>query len=123
MRKTLAILAWAAIPALISISACNGNTGGSSGVGAHAKRARRFAARPRSSQRQQPERPPRGGSTFAAYAYNEGDQPTGLYTDLKPRPRRDRYSPRERKQTFGNSDNVYYCETGSGMAVKSSRCP
>jgi len=55
-----------------------------------------------------------GGSTFVAYAYNEGDQPTGLYTvpQATAPPGSLLYGM---EQTFGNTDNVYYCETGSGL--------
>jgi ABC-type phosphate transport system substrate-binding protein len=115
MRKTLAILAWAAIPAaLISISACNGNSGGTSGVAP-------LPNAPAASQHGRVHHNDNsasdlhgGGSTFVAYAYNEGDQPTGLYTvpQATAPPGSLLYGM---EQTFGNTDNVYYCETGSGL--------
>ena len=85
MRKTLAILAWAAIPALL-MSACNGNSGGSSGLGS-------LPNAPAASQRGSIHHNDNGiadihagGATFPAYGYNLGDQPVGPYTSVQPTP-------------------------------------
>ena len=116
MRKSLAILAWAAIPALL-MSACNGNSGGSSGVGslpnapiasAHGRvhHADNSAADIHT-----------GGATFPAYGYNLGDQPTGSYTNVQatPGPGSLLYNV-AKKNADGN--NYYYCLTGSGTGRK-----
>jgi hypothetical protein len=116
MRKTLAILAWAALPALL-LSACNGNAGGSSGV----------AALPNTtgvSQRAHVHRNDNGaadihagGATFPAYGYNLGQQPAGLYTAAQatPGPGSLLYNVAA-KNADGN--NYYYCLTGSGYGRK-----
>lgn len=116
MRKTLAILAWAAFPALI-LSACNGNPGGSSGVG----------TLPNTRAASQHGRVHRndngagdihtGGATFPAYGYNLGDQPVGLYTSSQatPGPGSILYNVAQ-KNADGN--NYYYCLTGSGYGRK-----
>lgn len=115
MRKILFALALAAVPALV-LSACNGNgTSGTSGI----------SALPSASQHGGGVHPNDNsandlhgaGSTFAAYAYNEGDQPVGLYTSAQPTaPPGSILAGME--STFGNTDNVYYCETGSGFGRK-----
>lgn len=113
MRKTLATLAWAAIPALL-LSACNGTaTGGSSGITPTSNT-------PIVSQRSRVHHNDvsandlhGGGATFPAYGYNLGDQPTGLYTSAQPTagPGSLLYNVAQ-KNNDGN--NYYYCLTGSG---------
>ena len=90
MKKTLAPLAWAAIPALLlSISACNGNATGGSGLtptsnapaaSQHGRVHRKILARLRLHA---------GGATFPAYGYNDGAQPVGTHrpwpSDSRPR--------------------------------------
>jgi ABC-type phosphate transport system substrate-binding protein len=116
MRKTLAILAWAAIPALL-MSACNGNSGGSSGLGS-------LPNAPAASQHGRIHHNDNGiadihagGATFPAYGYNLGDQPTGSYTSIQatPGPGSLLYNV-AKKNADGN--NYYYCLTGSGTGRK-----
>jgi ABC-type phosphate transport system substrate-binding protein len=116
MRKTLAILAWAAIPALL-MSACNGNPGGSSGIGS-------LPNTPVAGEHGRVHHNDNttsdihgGGATFPAYGYNLGDQPVGLYTAAQatPGPGSLLYNVAA-KNSDGN--NYYYCLTGSGYGRK-----
>jgi|HubBroStandDraft_2_1064218.scaffolds.fasta_scaffold15502_2 ABC-type phosphate transport system substrate-binding protein len=116
MRKTLAILAWAAIPALL-MSACSGNSGGSSGLGS-------LPNAPAASQHGRVHHDDNsaadihaGGATFPAYGYNLGDQPVGPYTGVQPTPGPGSllYNAAQ-KNADGN--NYYYCLTGSGYGRK-----
>ncbi|MGA8661614.1 MAG: substrate-binding domain-containing protein [Candidatus Cybelea sp.] len=116
MRKTLAILAWAAIPALL-MSACNGNSGGNSGLTS-------LPNAPAASQHGRIHHNDNGtgdihagGATFPAYGYNLGDQPVGVYTDVQatPGPGSLLFNAAQ-KNADGN--NYYYCLTGSGYGRK-----
>ncbi|HEY1974978.1 MAG TPA: substrate-binding domain-containing protein [Candidatus Baltobacteraceae bacterium] len=108
MRKVLATLALATVPA-IALSACNGPSNGASGVSAlpnttvgHAKlRPNDFSSNDLHA----------GGATFPAYGYNLGSEPAGLAT--KPQ------APPGTGSIFasiklGANATIYYCLTGSG---------
>ena len=88
MKNALATLALAAVPALI-LSACNGNSAsGGSGVAPAVPNAP-AASSHRSHVRRSDNGPQdlhAGGSTFAAYAYNLGNQPTGAYNSPQAPP-------------------------------------
>jgi|SRR5579863_1316508 len=113
MRKTLAALAWAAIPALL-LSACNGNaTGGSSGItpttnGPAASTHGRAHHNDNGAGDLHA-----GGATFPAYGYNLGDQPSGGYTTSQatPGPGSLLYNAAANN---GDGNNYFYCLTGSG---------
>ena len=115
MKKTLAALAWAALPALL-LSACNGNaTGGNSGVTPTTNA-------PAASQHGRVHHNDystgdlhAGGATFPAYGYNLGDQPTGLYnqTTIQPTPGPGSLLYNVAAKN-GDGNNYYYCLTGSG---------
>jgi ABC-type phosphate transport system substrate-binding protein len=108
MKKTLVTLALAAVSALM-LSACNGGSGGSSGVAplpngpaASGHHVRRLDVGSGSLHA--------GGATFPAYGYNLGDQPVGLASNpAQPTPGPGSILA-EAKTTFP----VYYCLTGSG---------
>ena len=116
MRKTLAILAWAAIPALL-VSACSGNSGGSSGLGSlpNAPAALQHGRVHHNDNSAGDVHA--GGATFPAYGYNLGDQPVGPYTGVQPTPGPGSllYNAAQ-KNADGN--NYYYCLTGSGYGRK-----
>lgn len=106
MRNVLATLVLTAIPAL-ALTACNSPSNGSAGVAAlpntqQAKlHPRDFSANDLHA----------GGATFPAYAYNLGNQPTGLATAPQ--------APPGDGSLFGSvnlkqGSTVYYCLTGSG---------
>ncbi|MGA8476137.1 MAG: substrate-binding domain-containing protein [Candidatus Cybelea sp.] len=112
MNKSLATLALAAVPALI-FSACNGGSGaGSSGIAPlpnsqvmHAARGHHLDNGPQDLHA--------GGSTFAAYAYNLGNQPTGLYSQPQQPPGQGSLF-----YAAGTKGTIYYCLTGSGFGRK-----
>jgi phosphate transport system substrate-binding protein len=109
MKKTLAPLAWAAIPALLlSISACNGNATGGSGltptsnapaVSHHGHVHRTLSANLYA-----------GGATFPAYGYNDAAQPVGT-----PGPGQATPGPGSILASYGGTGTIYYCLTGSGF--------
>jgi ABC-type phosphate transport system substrate-binding protein len=117
MRKTLAILAWAAVPALL-MSACNGNAnGGGSGVAS-------LPNAPAASQRGRvhhndngPGDLHAGGSDLPAYGYNLGDQPTGLYTAGQATPGPGSLLAYAAQQN-ADGNNYYYCTSSSGYGRK-----
>jgi ABC-type phosphate transport system substrate-binding protein len=116
MRKTLAILAWAAIPALL-MSACNGNSGGSSGIGslpnaAVAGQHGRVHHNDNSSADLHA-----GGSDLPAYGYNLGDQPTGLYSSTQATPGPGSLLAYAAQQN-ADGNNYYYCTSSSGYGRK-----
>ncbi len=108
MKKTLVALATIALPAIV-LSACNGSaTGGNAGVApvpnsqiSHQSRMRRNDNGTQDLHA--------GGSTFAAYAYNLGNQPVGYYNQAQTPPGAG--SLFYAAPTHGT---VYYCLTGSG---------
>ena len=113
MKKTLAILAWAAIPALL-LSACNGGSGTNAGM----------APSLNSSAFVNHVHPDglsvnlhAGGATFPAYGYNLGVQPVGLpgTTGLGQPTAPAGSILYGAEQTFADGANVYYCLTGSGF--------
>jgi ABC-type phosphate transport system substrate-binding protein len=111
MKKTLAPLAWAAIPALLlSISACNGNATGGSGLTPTSNA-------PAASQHGRVHRKIfsttalyAGGATFPAYGYNDGAQPVGT-----PGPGQATPGPGSILASYGGTGTIYYCLTGSGF--------
>jgi ABC-type phosphate transport system substrate-binding protein len=112
MRKTLVTLAWAAIPAvLISLSACNGNPGSSTGMAPlpNAPASTHSHVRPGALSVNLHG----GGATFPAYGYNLGDQPVGLPPgQATPGPGSVLAAA---DHTFTDSAVTYYCLTGSGF--------
>lgn len=111
MRNVLATLALAAVPALV-LSACNGGTG--SGTGASAIPNAPAASHSRIHHDDNgPQDLHAGGATFPAFAYNEGSQPVGLYTDSQPAP-----APGSLFASYGGVGTIYYCLTGSGFGRK-----
>jgi ABC-type phosphate transport system substrate-binding protein len=111
MNKSLAALVLATAAAIL-LSACNGTTGGGSGVsalpnspGAPGARIHRNDTGPQDLHA--------GGATFPAYGYNLGDQPVGTYQDVQPTP-----GPGSILASAGTQGNVYYCLTGSGFGRK-----
>jgi ABC-type phosphate transport system substrate-binding protein len=117
MRKTLAILAWAAVPALL-MSACNGNgTGGSSGV-ASLPNAPAAAAHGRVHRNDNSAADIHaGGGDFPGYGLNLGDQPTGLYTSSQATPGPGSLLAYAAQQN-GDGNNYYYCNSSSGYGRK-----
>ncbi|HEY2554397.1 MAG TPA: substrate-binding domain-containing protein [Candidatus Cybelea sp.] len=114
MRKILFALTVAALPAL-ALSACSGsNSAPASGMSALPNVAQHGRVHRNDTG---PGDLHAGGSSFADYAYNLGNQPTGLYTGFQaiPPPGSVNYGA---EQTFGNNDQVYYCSTGSGTGRK-----
>ncbi len=113
MRKTLAALAWAAIPAIL-LSACNGNaTGGSTGAAALPNTpaaSQHGGVRPNDTSSADLHA---GGATFPAYGYNLSDQPVGTFKQVQPTP-----GPGSILASAGTVHNVYYCLTGSGFGRK-----
>lgn len=111
MRKSLATLAWAAIPAvLIGLSACNGNSGTNAGmvplpsspaVAKHSRVRGDLSANLHAA-----------GATFPAYGYNLGVQPVGTPGPGQPAPTAGSvlYGA---EQTFSDGADVFYCLTGS----------
>ena len=79
MRKALATLALAAVPAF-AMTACNGPSNGGGGVSA-LPMTQQHQVRPNDFS---PNDLHGGGATFPAYAYNLGSQPTGLGTSPLP---------------------------------------
>ncbi len=110
MKNALATLALAAVPALI-LSACNGNAGGS-GVAPTVPSAPAASSHHRHMRGADngPQDLHAGGSTFAAYAYNLGNQPTGTYNSPQ--------APPGQGSLFyaaPTQGTIYYCLTGSGF--------
>ena len=110
MKNALATLALAAVPALI-LSACNGNAGGS-GVAPTVPNAPAASSHHRHMRGADngPQDLHAGGSTFAAYAYNLGNQPTGTYNSPQ--------APPGQGSLFyaaPTQGTIYYCLTGSGF--------
>ena len=106
MRNALATLVLAAFSAA-TLTACNGSSNGATGVGARPN-ARSQAKHPQDFSTNDLHA---GGATFPAYAYNLGNQPTGLATQPQ--------APPGAGSLFGsvslpNGSTVYYCLTGSG---------
>lgn len=112
MKRRLATLALATVPALI-FSACNGGSGaGSSGIAplpnsqvTHSARIHHLDNGPQDLHA--------GGSTFAAYGYNLGNQPVGLYTQPQEPPGQGSLF-----YAAGTKGTIYYCLTGSGFGRK-----
>jgi ABC-type phosphate transport system substrate-binding protein len=122
MKKTLATLAWAAIPALLlSVSACNGNaTGGNSGITPTTNTpvgAQHGRVRPLDNSTADMHG---GGATFPAYGYNLGCQPTGSATLGTGDANTGQPEPCAGSllylatQMNGDTNNFYYCLTSSG---------
>jgi ABC-type phosphate transport system substrate-binding protein len=116
MRKTLAILAWAAVPALL-MSGCNASSGGNSGVGS-------LPNAPVAGQHGRVHHNDNsaadlhaGGSDLPAYGYNLGDQPTGLYTASQATPGPGSLLAYVAQQN-GDGNNYYYCTSSSGYGRK-----
>ena len=107
MRKVLATLALATIPA-IALSACNGPSNGATGASALPNTIGHVGVRPNDFSANDLHA---GGATFPAYGYNLGSQPAGLAT--KPQ------APPGTGSIFGSIKlgghaSIYYCLTGSG---------
>ncbi|MBV8148911.1 MAG: hypothetical protein JO092_07450, partial [Candidatus Eremiobacteraeota bacterium] len=107
MRNALATLVLAAFSAA-SLTACNGPSNGATGVGALPNARSQANLRPRDFSANDLHA---GGATFPAYAYNLGNQPTGLATQPQ--------APPGAGSLFGSvslpsGSTVYYCLTGSG---------
>lgn len=113
MNKHLVALALAAFAAL-TISACNGTSGSSSGVGPLPNAAGASGHRVHHLDTGTQDLHA-GGSTFAAYAYNLGDQPVGVATYGPPQPTP---GPGSLFAAYGGTGNIYYCLTGSGFGRK-----
>jgi ABC-type phosphate transport system substrate-binding protein len=122
MKKTLATLAWAAIPALLlSVSACNGNaTGGNSGITPTTNTpvvSQHGRVRPLDNSTGDMHA---GGSSFVDYGMNLGCQPTGSATLSSGGPNTGQPEPCAGSllylaaQANGDGNNYYYCSTGSG---------
>ncbi|HEY1866793.1 MAG TPA: substrate-binding domain-containing protein [Candidatus Cybelea sp.] len=113
MNKTLVALALAAVTAL-TLSACNGTSGGSSGVAPlpNAAGASGHRVNPNDTGAADLHA---GGSTFAGFAYNLGDQPVGLATSGPPQPTP---GPGSVLASYGGTGIPYYCLTGSGFGRK-----
>lgn len=112
MKKTLATLAFAALPALV-LSACNGTASGPSGVaslpsGPAVTQHGRFHHNDNGAQDLHA-----GGATFPAYGYNQANQPVGYYYQAQQPPGQG--SVLYAAPTTGT---VYYCLTGSGAGRK-----
>ena len=111
MRKTLATLALAAVPALL-LSACNSPAGGVSGVAPlpQTPQASHSNHRHIRGMDSGPQDLHAGGATFPAYAYNLGNQPVGLYSQPQT-------PPGQGSLLYAAPTNgtVYYCLTGSGF--------
>jgi ABC-type phosphate transport system substrate-binding protein len=111
MRKTLATLALAALPAF-ALNACNGTAGGN-GVAALPNTAVPASHHRVHRNDNGPQDLHAGGATFPAYGYNLGNQPTGLYSQPQ--------SPPGQGSIFyaaPTKGTVYYCLTGSGFGRK-----
>jgi phosphate transport system substrate-binding protein len=108
MRKTLATLALAAVPALI-LSACNGSAGGS---GASAIPNAAYATNGGKVHHNDsgPQDLHAGGATFPGYAYNLGNQPVGPASGPQAPP-----GTGSLFAAYGGTGTIYYCLTGSGF--------
>jgi len=107
MRKVLATLALATVPA-IALSACNGPSNGATGASALPNTVGHVRLRPNDFSALDLHA---GGATFPAYGYNLGSQPAGLAT--KPQ------APPGTGSIFGSiklggGAQIYYCLVGSG---------
>jgi len=105
MRKAFATLALAAVP-ILAASACNGPSNGTAGATlpsapqAKLQHPNDFSINDMHA----------GGATFPAYAYNLGNQPTGLATSPQTPPGAGSLFA---AVNLGGS-SIYYCLTGSG---------
>src|SRR5579862_1596063 len=106
MRKALATLALAAVPAF-AMTACNGPSNGTSGVSALPNTAQ-IKVRPNDFSTNDLHA---GGATFPAYAYNLGSQPAGLGTSPQAPPGTGSLFG---SVTLNSNAQIYYCLTGSG---------
>ena len=113
MTKTLAVLAWAAIPALATLTACGGSAGTAGGVApalkplAIAKHGRHLTGLSVNLHA--------GGGASPGIAYNLGDQPLGTpgpdgTGQATPGPGSVLFAA---EQTFSDGANVYYCNASS----------
>jgi ABC-type phosphate transport system substrate-binding protein len=112
MKKALATMALAAVPALI-LSACNGT--GQSGV-ASLPNASSISTQsnaqggPRMRHNDNgPQDLHAGGATFPAYAYNTASQPVGTFSMPQAPP-----GGASLFAHYGGTGTIYYCLTGSG---------
>jgi ABC-type phosphate transport system substrate-binding protein len=113
MKKSLATVAFAAVPALI-LSACNGGSGGANAGIAPLPNAHQVS---QSSRVRGLDTGPQdlhsGGATFPAYAYNLASQPVGQYTQAQPGP-----GAGSLFHAVPTKGTIYYCLTGSGFGRK-----
>jgi ABC-type phosphate transport system substrate-binding protein len=112
MRKSLATLALAALPAIL-LSACNGSGAGGAGVSAlpnastvsHQTKVRRGDNGPQDLHA--------GGADFPALAYNLEDQPVGTYNEPQAGPGRGSLF-----YAAPTTGTIYYCIANSGDGRK-----
>ncbi|HEV3090640.1 MAG TPA: substrate-binding domain-containing protein [Candidatus Cybelea sp.] len=111
MRKTIATLALAALPALL-LSACNGSNAGGSSV-APLPNAPNVVSHHGHGRAHRNDNGPQdlhsGGATFPAYGYNQGNQPVGYYYNAQQPP-----GAGSIFYAVPTTGTVYYCLTGSG---------
>lgn len=111
MRKVLASVAMACVPALV-LSACNGSPNGATGISTlpatngAASQSRPFDLSANDLHA--------GGATFPALAYNGASQPVGLSTSTQAPPAAGSLFATVK---LSSSSHVYYCLTGSGTGV------
>jgi phosphate transport system substrate-binding protein len=111
MKKTLATLALAAVPALL-LSACNGGATSPSGTSVLPATTHGVSgkAKPNDNGAQDLHA---GGATFPAYAYNLGNQPVGNYNQAQQPP-----GVGSLFYSAPTTGTIYYCLTGSGAGRK-----
>jgi len=115
MNKTLATMASAVVFAL-SLSACNGNAGGTSGMGTIPSAASIQSGQPGGHMKSNDNGPSSlhaGGATFPAEAYNTASQPVGTYNQPQAPP-----GAGSLFANYGGTGTIFYCLTGSGAGRK-----
>jgi ABC-type phosphate transport system substrate-binding protein len=113
MKKTLVTLALAAIPALI-LSACNGSSGGGSGITPAAPYGSASSQHGRAHRSDNgPQDLHAGGADFPGYAYNLLKQPVGTYNQAQPPPGQGSLF-----YSYGGVGTIYYCLNSSGYGRK-----
>jgi ABC-type phosphate transport system substrate-binding protein len=111
MKKTLATLALAAVPALL-LSACNGGAMSPSGTSALPATTHGAIGKAKPNDNG-PQDLHAGGATFPAYAYNLANQPVGNYNQAQQPP-----GVGSLFYAAPTAGTIYYCLTGSGAGRK-----
>jgi ABC-type phosphate transport system substrate-binding protein len=111
MKKVLALVATACVPAF-ALSACNGSSNGATGVSALPNsQGAAFHARPHDVSVNDLDA---GGATFPAQAYNGASQPVGVATGTRAASAAGSLFASVK---LASSSHIYYCLTGSGTGV------